>query len=417
MMHAHDMPAPERKSVPSGDLTAAFGEFMTTFETFRHENDQRLADLETRRGADVLTTEKVDRISRAVDEQKRAIDTLSLKAIRPTLGRDAGRAIVGEHKGAFDAYMRNGDDRLLRALDTKAMSYGSGQDGGYLVPEETEAEIGKRLAALSPIRSIASVRQVSSAVLKKPFAVTGPAVGWVAETAARPQTATPTLAELAFPTMELYAMPAATASLLEDSVVDLDQWIASEVEAAFAEQEGTAFVTGDGSNKPKGFLDYAKVAEASWSWNNIGYIATGVSGDLPASDPSDVLIDLVYALKAGYRQNASWVMNRRTQATIRKLKDADGNYLWQPPAGPGQRALLMGFPLVEAEDMPNAGANTVPIAFGDFSRGYLVVDRTGVRVLRDPYSAKPYVLFYTTKRVGGGVQDFDAIKLLKFGTT
>ena len=329
---------------------------------------------------------------------------------------DGGRAAPSEHKSAFDAYMRSGDDRLIRSLDTKAMSYGSGQDGGYLVPDETEAEIGKRLAVLSPIRSIASVRQVSSAVLKKPFSITGPAVGWVAETAARPQTASNTLAELQFPTMELYAMPAATASLLEDTVVDLDQWISSEVEAAFAEQEGNAFVLGNGTNKPKGFLDYTKVAEASWAWGEIGYIITGVSGALPASNPSDVLIDTVYALKAGYRQNANWVMNRKTQAAVRKLKDADGNYLWQPPSAVGQRAMLMGFPLVEAEDMPDAGANTTPIAFGDFSRGYLVVDRTGVRVLRDPYTAKPYVLFYTTKRVGGGVQDFDAIKLLKYGT-
>jgi len=253
-------------------------------------------------------------------------------------------------------------------------------------------------------------------VLKKPFSAAGPAVGWVAETAARPQTDSTTLAELSFPTMELYAMPAATASLLEDSVVDLDQWISAEVEAAFAEQEGKAFVSGDGTAKPKGFLSYTQAAESAWAWGKIGYTLTGVSGDWPADDPSDVLIDTVYALKAGYRQNANWVMNRKTQAAIRKLKDADGNYLWQPPAAPGQRAMLMGFPLVEAEDMPDIGADATPIAFGDFGRGYLVVDRAGVRVLRDPYSAKPYVLFYTTKRVGGGVQDFDAIKLLKFGT-
>lgn len=407
---------PLETKAADADLNDAFGEFMTTFETFQEANDEKLAQLERRVGGDVVTTEKVERIQRTLDEQKRALDHLSLKRARPALGRE-GRAMPSEHKGAFEAYMRSGDDRLIRSLDTKAMSYGSGQDGGYLVPDETEAEIGKRLSALSPIRSIASVRQVSAAVLKKPFAVGGPAVGWVVETAARPQTASPTLAELQFPTMELYAMPAATASLLEDAVVDLDQWISGEVDAAFAEQEGAAFVSGDGVNKPKGFLSYTEVAEASWSWGNIGYIATGVSGALPPSDPSDILIDTVYALKAGYRQNAAWVMNRKTQASIRKLKDADGNYLWQPPAGPGQRAMLMGFPLVEAEDMPDAGADTTPIAFGDFSRGYLVVDRTGVRVLRDPYSAKPYVLFYTTKRVGGGVQDFDAIKLLKFGVS
>ncbi len=400
----------------SAELSEAFGEFMTTFEAFKAANEEKLTEIERRLGADAVTTDKVERLSSALDEHKRRLDDLQLKRLRPPLGETTGQ-IGGEHKAAFDAYLRRGDERAMRQLDVKAMSYGSGPDGGYLVPEEIEAEIGRRLALISPIRSIASVRQVSSAVLKKPFSITGPAVGWVAETAARPQTASPTLDELQFPTAELYAMPAATPALLEDSVVDLDHWIAAEIETAFAEQEGAAFVSGNGTNKPKGFLAYNKVAETSWAWGDIGYVATGVAGALPASNPSDKLIDLVYALKAGYRQNASWVMNRKTQAAIRKLKDADGNYLWQPPAGPGQRAMLMGFPLVEAEDMPDAAADATPIAFGDFSRGYLVVDRTGVKVLRDPYSAKPYVLFYTTKRVGGGVQDFDAIKLLKYGTT
>jgi HK97 family phage major capsid protein len=427
-MNATQSTQPIETKAASGnylDLKDAFGEFMTSFEAFKDANDEKLAQLERRVGADVLTGEKVERISRALDEQKRVLDNLALKRVRPALGHD-GPALVSEHKSAFDAYMRRGDDSALRsldgkaldgkALDGKAMSYGSAQDGGYLVPAETETEIGRRLAALSPIRAIATVRQVSSAVLKKPFSVNGPAVGWAAETAARPQTDGPVLAELQFPTMELYAMPAATASLLDDAVVDLDQWISAEVEAAFAEQEGAAFVNGDGVAKPKGFLSYASVAEANWAWGKIGYRLTGVAGALPAADASDVLIDTVYALKAGYRQNAHWVMNRRTQADIRKLKDKDGNYLWQPPAAAGQQATLLGFSLVEAEDMPDGGADATPIAFGDFGRGYLVVDRTGVRVLRDPYTSKPYVLFYTTKRVGGGVQDFDAIKLLKFGT-
>ncbi|SEB91673.1 phage major capsid protein, HK97 family [Nitratireductor aquibiodomus] len=408
--------APEVKSaLDEGDVTGAFHEFMNAFETFKEANNEKLKQLETR-SADVVTVDKVERISQALDEQKQALDTLVLKKTRPVLGRGGAALHDLERKQAFDAYMRSGDERGMRSLEEKAMSYGSAPDGGYLVPDETEAAIGARLAELSPIRSIASVRQVSSAVLKKPFAVTGPAVGWVAETAARPETATGTLDELQFPTAELYAMPAATAMLLDDAVVDLDQWIASEVETAFAEQEGAAFVNGDGINKPKGFLSYARVANATWSWGNVGYNVTGAAGALPATDSSDVLIDLVYALKAGYRQSASWVMNRKTQATLRKLKDADGNYMWQPPATPGSRAMLMGFPLVEAEDMPDIGADTTPIAFGDFRRFYLVVDRAGVRVLRDPYSAKPYVLFYTTKRVGGGIQDFDAVKLLKFGT-
>jgi HK97 family phage major capsid protein len=285
------------------------------------------------------------------------------------------------------------------------------------VPTETEATINRMLTAISPIRSIASIRQVSSAVYKKPITTAGPAVGWVAETASRPETNSQTIDAVSFPTAELYAMPAATAAFLDDAAVDVGQWIADEVNAAFAEQEGTAFVTGDGTNKPTGFLSAPQVADASWAWGKLGYVATGVSGALPASDPSDILIDLVYALKAGYRQNGTWVMNRKTQAALRKLKDSDGNYLWQPAATPGGQASLMGFPLVEAEDMPDIAANATAIAFGDFRRGYLVVDRTGVNVLRDPYSAKPYVLFYTTKRVGGGVQDYEAIKLLKFAAS
>jgi HK97 family phage major capsid protein len=286
-----------------------------------------------------------------------------------------------------------------------------------VVPVEIEQQIGARLTAISPIRQIAGQRTISANVYKKPFMTLGPAVGWVGETDARTQTTSPVLDQLSFPAMELYAMPAATATLLEDSAVNLDQWLAPEVDQAFAVQEGTAFVTGDGSNKPKGFLSYTTIANASWVWGDIGYIATGAAGAFPASNPSDVLVDLIYALKAGYRQNAVFVMTRKTQASIRKFKDAQGNYLWQPPAQANGSATLMTFPIVEAEDMPDIAANSLSIAFGDFKRGYLVVDRQGVRVLRDPFSAKPYVLFYTTKRVGGGVQDFDAIKLMKFAAS
>lgn len=409
--------APETKMGTGAEITDAFDDFMYAFESFKDANDERLDQIETRLGRDVVTEEKMNRINKAVDDQKRHLDNLMLKQVRPTLGGAvaAGPAQL-EHKTGFEAYIRGGEEHGLRGLEEKAMSIGSDPDGGYLVPEELSTEIGKRLSAISPIRSLATVRQVSSATYKKPFASTGPAVGWVGETDIRPQTATPSLAELQFPTMELYAMPAATSTLLEDSAVDLDAWIAEEVETAFAEQESAAFVNGDGVNKPTGFLNGPIVDETSWSWGNLGYVATGADGDLASTDGADVLIDTIYALKAGYRQNANFVMNRKTQAELRKLKDADGNYLWQAPAAAGGRAMLMGFPVVEAEDMPDIATDSTSIAFGDFNRGYLVVDRMGVRVLRDPYSAKPYVLFYTTKRVGGGVQDFDAIKLVKFGT-
>jgi HK97 family phage major capsid protein len=405
----------ETKAGIAPDAVVTHGELMRAFEAFKDTNDERLE----KRGGDAVLDEKLARIDAAIDTAQRRIDDIALKGARPAIGAD--RALRGqgaaEHKAAFDAYVRSGESMGLRALEMKALSAGSNPDGGYLVPAEVETQIGARLTAISPIRSIAGVRTISGNVYKKPFMTAGPAVGWVGETDARTQTTSPVLDELSFPAMELYAMPAATATLLEDAAVNIDVWIAQEVEQVFAAQEGTAFVTGDGSNKPKGFLAYDTVDNDSWVWGKLGYVPTGAAGAFPSSNASDVLVDLVYAVNAGYRQNGTFVMNRKTQSAIRKFKDDAGNYLWQPPAIAGGRASLMTFPVIEAEDMPDVTANSLSVAFGDFSRGYLVVDRAGVTVLRDPYTAKPYVLFYTTKRVGGGVQDFDAIKLLKFAAS
>jgi HK97 family phage major capsid protein len=405
----------ETKSAGADDLGLAFDDFMRAFESFKETNDRRLGEIERRMSADVVTVDKLDRIDRALDEHKRLVDDLAHKATRPQLSAAAPRSHLGlQHKAAFEGYVRHGESGSLRALESKALSVGSDPDGGFLVPDETERAVNRALRDVSPIRAIAGVRQVSGSVYKKPFALTGPGSGWIGETASRPETTTPTLAELTFPTMELYAMPAATQALLDDSAVDIDQWIAEEVRSGFAEQEGTAFVSGNGSNRPRGFLDYPKVANASWTWGNIGFISTGVAGAFPASNPTDKLIDVAYAVKSGYRANAHWVMNRATQSVIRKFKDADGNYIWQPAAKAGEPPMLLGQPVAESEDMPGIATDSYSIAFGDFRRGYLIVDRVGIRVLRDPYSSKPYVLFYTTKRVGGGMQDFEAIKLLKF---
>ena len=406
-----NMPALENKAgAKPGDLDGVIADFMGAFEEFKATNDARLDAIEKRGSADTLLDDKLKRLDQVLDGHKSTLDRLATERARPRL--EGGRPEAGEeYKQAFSDYVKHGE--------TKALSTGSGPDGGYLVPAETETEVTRLLTAISPMRAICGVRQVSGSVYKKPITVAGPQVGWVGETASRTQTTSQTIDELTFPTTELYAMPAATQAFLDDAAVDVGQWIAEEVNAAFAEQETAAFILGDGVNKPAGFLDADIVAEASWSWEKLGYVATGVDGAFPdgidPTDASDVLIDLVYALKAGYRQNANWLMNRRTQAAIRKLKDSDGNYLWQPAASADGRATLMGFPLVEAEDMPDIGVDATPIAFGDFRRGYLIVDRQGVNILRDPYSAKPYVLFYTTKRVGGGIADYDAIKLLKFG--
>ena len=384
----------------------AHDDVMTAFEAFKDANDDRLAQIEKRMSADVVTSEKVDRINRVLDE-------LVLKSRRPQLAAERNPEI-SEHKRAFETYIRKGETAGLSGIEAKAMSVGSGPDGGYLVPSETEAEIGRLISKASPLRAICDVRQVSASLHIKPFNASGALTGWAAETAARPQTTSPTLSQLQYPTMELYAQPAATQALLDDSIVNLDEWVAREVETVFAEQETDAFTNGDGVTRPKGFMSYAKVAQGSWTWGNTGYIATGVAGGFAAANPTDKIVDLIYALKAGYRQNARFMVSRATQGQIRKFKDGQGNYLWQPAATADGNASLLNFPVVESEYMPDIATGSHSLAFGDFRRGYLIVDRVGIRMLRDPYSAKPYILFYTTKRVGGGMQDFDAIKTLKF---
>ncbi|WP_245943962.1 phage major capsid protein [Acuticoccus kandeliae] len=402
------MVAPETKA----EMGRAFTDFMSAFEVFRETNDRRLGELEQKTSVDVVVSDKLARVEAALDANQRRMDELVLKGRRPALG---GVAAERGRPAGFDLYMRSGDATQLEA---KALT-AAADTTGFNVPVEVESEVLRRLAQVSPIRGIATVRQVSGASFRKPVIAGGPAFGgWVSEGASRTETDAE-FTTLDFHTMELYAMPAATSALLDDTAVNMDEWLADEIETVFAEQETKAFVSGSGSGQPTGFTTYDTVADASWEWGKIGRVNTGVSGAFPASNPGDVLIDLVYALKSGYRQNAHFVMNRRTQAAIRKLKDGEGNYLWAPPSTAGMRASLLNFPVVEAEDMPDMSGNPVDvdnnaIAFGDFRRGYLVVDRQGLRILRDPYSSKPYVLFYTTKRVGGGVQDFEAIKLLQF---
>ena len=402
----------ETKMTPvSAETRAALGEVLAAFEAFKEANDARLDEMDAKASADVLLEDKVGRIDAALSQQKSALDRLLLDQARPGLsGAPANAGSV-----AWSDYMRRGDAAGLN--EAKSASAGNDADGGYVVPAETEVRIDRLLTEASPIRAIASVRQTSAGIFRKPVSKGGAATGWVAETAARPETDSPTLDLIDFPCAELYAMPAATQQLLDDAMVDIEQWLAEEVRDVFAVQEGAAFVSGNGTNKPRGFLDYTKAAEGSQAWGEMGYVATGTDGGFDASDPADALIDLVYAPKTGYRARGRFVMNRQTVSAVRRFKDADGNYLWQPSLSEAGTSTLLGYPVTEAEDMPDIGSDAYAIAFGDFEKGYLIVDRQGVEVLRDPYSAKPYVLFYTTKRVGGGVQDFDAIKLLKFGTS
>ncbi|HEY0925653.1 phage major capsid protein [Brevundimonas sp.] len=405
----------ETKQAPATpEARAAMHEMMAAFEAFKGANDARLDEIERKASADSLLEEKVARIDQAVASAQARLDRVVSEGRRPPLGAEPKTIAAPEAKAAFDGYLRAG---ASVGLETKAGLSSGASSAGYVVPEQTERAIERRLMAGSPMREIATVRTVQAGVFRKPVSIAGVGAGWVAETAARPETDPATLSLLEFPAADLYACPAATQSLLDDALVDLDEWLAAEVEDAFAAQETQAFVNGDGTNKPRGFLDYDIVADGDQAWGEIGYVASGGAGAFAATHATDRLIDLVYAPKAQYRPNARFVMNRRTVSAVRKFKDADGNYIWQPAQRAGETASLLGYPVSEIETMPDIAANAPAIAFGDFRRGYLIVDRAGVRVLRDPYSAKPYVLFYTTRRVGGGVQDFDAIKVMKFSAT
>ncbi len=406
-----------KMNAPSGvsdGARAITAEMMAAFESLKAANDARLDEIEKRGAVDPLPEAKLKKIETSLDRQRTALERLALEQSRPLIGEEKREAMT-EHKSAWGAYLRRGDEAGLHRIDIKSLNAGTESQGGYVAPPELDRLIEQRLMASSPMRQIASVRQTSATVFRKPVSM-GAQSAWTAETGARAETTAPSLDLLEFPAAELYAMPAATQTLLDDAYADIDEWLADECEASFAAQESAAFVTGNGTNKPKGFLDYEMIADASHAWNKIGIILSGGAGAFAASNPADRLIDLVYALKSQFRANARFVMNRRTISAARKLKDGEGNYLWRPGMA-GESASLLGYPVTEIEDMPDIAAGSFSIAFGDFRRGYLIVDRQGARVLRDPYSVKPYVLFYTTKRVGGGVQNFDAIKVMKFAAS
>ena len=300
-----------------------------------------------------------------------------------------------------DLYLRIGDDDWLRAE-------GRAGDSGYDMNSETKEKIN---SALSRIRSIANVVSVGSTAYDVLVDHTDIGAGWATEAG------TPKVDRISIPLHELSALPKASQRLLDDSAFDVEGWLAERIADKFARAESAAFILGDGTDKPRGFLTYPTIANASWSWGDLGYVATGTDGDFDASNPADAIVDLVYSLGARYRANAAFVMNSKTASAVRKMKDADGRFLWTDGLAAGEPARLMGYPVLVAEDMPDIAPGASAIAFGDFNAGYTIAERPDLRILRDPFSAKPHVLFYATKRVGGDVSDFAAIKLLKFSIT
>ena len=312
-----------------------------------------------------------------------------------------------------ERYLRKG---LEAGVELKALSGASDAAGGYAVPEELDSAIERTLTAISPIRAIANVVKVGSAGYRKLVTTGGTPSGWIAETGARPETNTPDFIEVAPPFGELYANPAASQAMLDDAAFDVEAWLASEIATEFARAEGAAFVAGNGTNRPKGFLAAATSAavDSVRPFGTLQFLATGVAGGFPASNPQDKLIDFVQTLRSPYRQGAAFVMNSATAARIRKFKTADGAFLWQTGLVAGQPDTLLGYPVVEAEDMPDVAADSLSVAFGNFRAGYLIAERAETQILRDPYTNKPFVHFYATRRVGGQVMNSEAIKLLKF---
>lgn len=402
------------------------------------------ADFDAMKGkVDALDAEKLVRIeadanaakdaatagSREIKDLRAELDKLSMRASAGGLseGRSDESEDVKAYRKAFNTMFRKGEEAVpggahaLRTLEVKAaLSSQSNPDGGFTVTPEMEAAIDATVKEVSPMRQICTVRPVGTASYKKLVNTHGTSSGWVGETDPRSvMTATSQLSELEYPVMEMWAMPAATQSLLDDSTIDISAWIGSETELEFAQQEGAAVINGNGIKKPLGLLGgYSIVADSAYAWKSLGYIATGASGAFASSAQGDALVNLYHAPKTAYRTNAQWIMNRNTLSAVRKLKDGQGNYLVNLSyRNDGLVEEVLGKPVVEMPDMPDIAANSFAIAFGDFKRGYIIVDRKGITVLRDPYTQKPYVMFYTTKRVGGGVQNFEAIKLLKFAAS
>ncbi|MGY6536671.1 MAG: phage major capsid protein [Pararhodobacter sp.] len=379
-------------------LTAAMDGFVSEIKSFRADVTNSLKHQE----------ERMTMMDRKFNTRQ------AMPAMRPVLA--AGEAGEGLHLKAFDAYLRSGDDDALRGLvlEGKGLNTAVNSEGGYLVDPQTSARVQGALLAAASIRAVASVVQVEAGSFDVLVDHGEIGFGWADETDPTQGTLPPVLDRISIRLHELSAMPKASQRLLEDSAFDVEGWLAERIAQKFARAEAAAFVSGDGDGKPMGFLEHTIVADGDAVWGELGYIPTGAAGDFHGANPADALIDLVYALDAGYRANATFIMNSKTAGAVRKMKDADGRFLWADSLAAGEPARLMGYPVLVSEDMPDIAPDAHAIAFGDFRAGYTIAERPDLRVLRDPFSAKPNVLFYATKRVGGDVTDFRAIKLLKF---
>lgn len=396
------------------EITDKVNELGRAWEQFKTVNDQRLKEIEKRGAADPLHMEQLTRINQVLDQHKQRVDQLEIAQSRPLFGVETKQGVgdghVSEYRKAFCNYLRKGMDAGLEQLQLKALSVGSDADGGYLVTSTMASHIAKLVQNNSPVRAVARVENISSDSLDIIEDYDEAAAGWTTETATPADSDTPQVNKRNIPVFELYAQPKATQKLIDDAAIDIENWIGEKVAEIFARKENTAFISGNGTSQPKGILTYANGTAAG----QIEQVLSGTAGQVTATG----LLNLFYALKDGYVSRAHFMMNRSTVQAVRLLKDStSGQYLWNPSLLSGKADTLLGVPVAEVADMPVAGAGALAIALGDFYAGYLIVDRIGIRTLRDPYTDKPFVKFYTTKRVGGSVVNFEAIKLLKLAAS
>lgn len=407
-MSKHMIPAKVRGIVAvradaGGDVTKILADLQRDWQAYKETQKEKDKEVKAKFD-DVVTTEKMARIDASVSDLQAAVDQANAKlAALAANGVGPGQVKDKEYSDAFRAHFRKGEVQA-------SLNKGASDEGGYLAPVEWDRTITDKLIEVSAMRQIAGVQTISGTAFTKLFNLRGTASGWVGEAAARPVTGTATFGSMTFTTGEIYANPAATQQMLDDAEVNLEAWIAGEVETEFSYQEGLAFIAGNGMNKPNGFLTYV-AGGSNASANPLGSIQK-----LPAAGVAvvteDELLELIYAVPSAYTGNCRFVMNRTSMGKVRKLRDSEGRQLWQPSSQAGQPSQLLSYPVSEMPGMPDMAASALPIAFGDFRRGYLIIDRTGVRVLRDPFTNKPYVHFYTTKRVGGGVVNPECIKVL-----
>jgi HK97 family phage major capsid protein len=328
------------------------------------------------------------------------------------------------YPSAFSEYLRRPLSGLTSDIQSK-LSVGSDSEGGFFVPPEFSQKVAKKIFEISPLRQIASVQILPQGDTLEGIAdVDEPAAGWVSEIGSRPETAAPTIQKWSIPLHEMYAQPKATQKLVDDAAIDIEQWIVEKIAKRFARLEGAAFVSGDGIGKPRGFLDYPTSSDDDDTrpWGTVQHIATGAAGAFDTisglvADDANPLVSMVYSLKDEYQANAVWLMSRSSGAAIRRMRDANGVWLWQPSMQLGQPDRLLGYPVVFAADMPEISSDSLSVAFGDFEAGYQVVERPNFTMLRDPFTEKPFIKFYAARRVGGALINTEAVKLLRFSAS